>query len=85
MIHRFSSRINNLGESFFKNTLQGAVSYDRIAGYFSSSIIEIAGEHIGQMQGKVRIVCNSQLQPDDVKYSKDQPQAMKLSLKQARF
>lgn len=78
MIHRFSSRINNLGESFFKNALQGAVSYDRIAGYFSSSIIEIAGEHIGQMQGKVRIVCNSQLQPDDVKYIKDQSQAMKL-------
>lgn len=78
MINRFSSRINNMGEGFFKNALQGAVSYDRIAGYFSSSIIEIAGEYIEQMQGKVRIVCNSQLQADDVKYIKDQPQAMKL-------
>lgn len=30
------------------------------------------------MQGKVRIICNSQLQADDVKFIKDQPQAMKL-------
>lgn len=78
MINRFSSRINNLGETFFKNSLENAVSYDRIAGYFSSSIIEIAGEYIEKMQGKVRIICNSQLQADDVKFIKDQPQAMKL-------
>ena len=78
MIHRFSSRLNNLGDSFFKTALQDALSYDRIAGYFSSSIIEIAGEYIDQMQGKVRIICNSQLQIDDVKFIKDQPQAMKL-------
>ena len=78
MINRFSSRTNNLGETFFKNSLENAVNYDRIAGYFSSSIIEIAGEYIDKMQGKVRIICNSQLQIDDVKFIKDQPQAMKL-------
>ena len=78
MINRFSSRINNLGEAFFKNALQNAVSYDRIAGYFSSSIIEIAGEYLDEMGGQIRIICNSQLQADDVKYIKDQPQAMKL-------
>jgi superfamily II DNA or RNA helicase len=78
MINRFSSRIGNLAESFFKDSLVGASSYDRIAGYFSSSIIEIAGESIEQMEGKVRIVCNSQLQAEDVKYIKDQPQAMKV-------
>jgi hypothetical protein len=78
MINRFSSRVNNLGETFFKDALQNATSYDRIVGYFSSSIIEIAGEYIDQMQGKVRIICNSQLQVDDVKFIKDQPQAMKL-------
>ncbi|HBM14775.1 MAG TPA: helicase SNF2 [Lentisphaeria bacterium] len=78
MIHRFSSRINNLGETFFKSALQNAASYDRIAGYFSSSIIEIAGEYIDQMHGKVRVICNSQLQLDDVKFIKDPPQAMKL-------
>ena len=79
MINRFSSRVNNLGETFFKNALRNAASYGRIAGYFSSSIIEIAGEYIDQMQGKVRIICNSQLQVDDVKFIKDQPQAMKLN------
>jgi len=78
MINRFSSRRNNLGETFFKSTLENAVNYDRIAGYFSSSIIEIAGEYIDKMQGKVRIICNSQLQIDDVKFIKDPPQAMKL-------
>jgi len=78
MIQRFSSRTGNLGEAFFKDALKDATSYDRIAGYFSSSIIEVAGEHIEQMHGKVRIVCNSQLQADDVRYIKDQPQAMKL-------
>jgi ERCC4-related helicase len=78
MIHRFSSRINNLGETFFKSALENAVSYDRIAGYFSSSIIEIAGEYIEKMSGTVRIICNSQLQAEDVKFIKDQPQAMKL-------
>jgi ERCC4-related helicase len=78
MIHRFSSRINNLGETFFKSALENAVSYDRIAGYFSSSIIEIAGEYIEKMGGTVRIICNSQLQAEDVKFIKDQPQAMKL-------
>jgi hypothetical protein len=78
MIDRFSSRTNNLGELFFKNALQNAVSYDRIAGYFSSSIIEIAGEFIDKMEGRVRVICNSQLQADDVRFIKDQPQAMKL-------
>ena len=78
MINRFSSRVDNLGESFFKNALQGASGYDRIAGYFSSSIIEIAGEQIEEMQGGVRIICNSQLQADDVKFIKDQSLSMKL-------
>lgn len=78
MVNRFSSRVNNLGDAFFKKALSNAVSYDRIAGYFSSSIIEIAGEYIDKMEGNVRIICNSHLQIDDVKYIKDQPQAMKL-------
>lgn len=78
MINHFSSRVNNPGEAFFNKSLDRAVSYDRIAGYFSSSIIEIAGEQIYQMNGIVRVVCNSQLQTDDVKFIKDQSQAMKL-------
>lgn len=84
MISRFSSRKDNLGEAFFKTALEDAVQYDRIAGYFSSSVIEIAGESIEKMGGKVRIVCNSQLQADDVRFIKDQPQAIKLEWCESR-
>jgi len=45
--------------------LKGAVRYDRIAGYFSSSILEIAGEAIEEIEGCVRVVCNSEMQKED--------------------
>ena len=38
MINRYSSRKQNLQESFLSKKLKNAKSYDRIAGYFSSSI-----------------------------------------------
>jgi superfamily II DNA or RNA helicase len=66
MIQRFSSRKTRLGKSFLADRLDGARAYDRIAGYFSSSILEIAGEQIEAIQGTVRIVCNSQLDERDV-------------------
>lgn len=66
MINRFSSRKTDLGKQYIVDRLQGAVSYDRIAGYFCSSVLEIAGEAIASVKGKVRIICNSGLSPDDV-------------------
>ena len=45
--------------------MKGAVRYDRIAGYFSSSILEIAGEAIEEIEGCVRVVCNSEMQKED--------------------
>ncbi|GAB6284259.1 MAG: phospholipase D-like domain-containing protein [Methanoregula sp.] len=66
MIQRFSSRKTRLGKSFLADRLDGARAYDRIAGYFSSSILEIAGEQIEAINGSVRIVCNSQLDERDV-------------------
>ena len=66
MIQRFSSRKTRLGKSFLTDRLEGARAYDRIAGYFSSSILEVAGEEIEMMKGNVRIVCNSQLDTRDV-------------------
>lgn len=53
-----------------ENNLKDAKAYDRIAGYFSSSILQIAGEAIEKMKGKVRVVCNSDLDVDDVKTAK---------------
>jgi hypothetical protein len=44
MIKRFSSRLQKLDTSVINEQLKGAVSYDRIAGYFRSSMLEVAGE-----------------------------------------
>lgn len=66
MIYRYSSRRKRLDSTFLNKKLKGALSYDRIAGYFSSSIMEIAGEAIENIQGCVRVVCNSEMQKEDV-------------------
>ena len=66
MITRFSSRRARLDTSFLTQRLTGAGSYDRIAGYFSSSIIEVAGEALESVTGSVRMVCNSALAARDV-------------------
>ena len=69
MLDRYSSRRTKgkLAEQFLVEKLQDAASYDRIAGYFCSSILEIAGEAVEGISGKIRIICNSSLAPDDVK------------------
>ena len=67
---RYSSRTSKLGEQFLNLKLSGAVSYDRIAGYFCSSILEVAGEAIEAITGKARVICNSGLAPSDVAVAK---------------
>jgi hypothetical protein len=42
MIHRYSSRRSPL-KDFLATRLQGARRYDRIAGFFSSSLLEVVG------------------------------------------
>ena len=70
MIQRYSSRRSPL-KDFLATRLQGARQYDRIAGFFSSSLLEVAGEALEQMtseegQAGVRVVCNSTLSPLDI-------------------
>src|SRR3990167_4683148 len=65
-ITRHSSRRNRLDHAVLNQRLVGAVSYDRIAGYFRSSLFEVAGEAINNVQGPVRIICNSDLDPQDL-------------------
>jgi superfamily II DNA or RNA helicase len=65
-MNRYSSRRHKLDKQFLIEKLKNAVSYDRIAGYFCSSILEIAGESIENVEGKVRVICNSGLFPEDV-------------------
>jgi superfamily II DNA or RNA helicase len=66
VLRYFSSRRQPLDATYLNAALEGALTYDRIAGYFSSSLLEIAGEAIASVEGKVRIICNSDLHPNDV-------------------
>lgn len=65
-VRRFSSRLQRLDRSFLVDRLHNARSYDRIAGYFSGSILEVAGEELESVSGPIRIICNSGLRPQDV-------------------
>src|SRR4051794_38699979 len=76
-IQRFSSRRGRLDRSFLTARLKDARSYDRIAGYFSSSILEIAGEALETVEGKVRMVCNSGLHPRDVETARAAQSALR--------
>src|SRR5215207_6778380 len=64
-LRRFSSRRQRLDHAFLNEKLRGARSYDRIAGYFRSSIFELVGEEISDI-GRVRIVANADLDPEDI-------------------
>ena len=77
MIHRLFSRQQPLGASFLADRLVGAQFYDRIAGFFRSSIFEVACEALDSMTGKVRIICNSELLAEDVITAKAAQQAMR--------
>lgn len=65
-IRRLSSRTHRLDASFLMQHLAGAKSYKRIAGYFTSSLFEVAGETLEQIP-EVKIVCNVDIHPDDLK------------------
>jgi superfamily II DNA or RNA helicase len=54
------------GKCFLENRLSGAIGYDRIAGYFDSSLFELAGEALEQVDGTIRIICNSDIRSEDV-------------------
>jgi phosphatidylserine/phosphatidylglycerophosphate/cardiolipin synthase-like enzyme len=66
MLQRHSSRRSRLDQAVLNQRLDGAVSYDRIAGYFRSSLFEVAGEAISKVTGPIRIICNSDLDPQDL-------------------
>src|SRR6516164_11077381 len=67
-IERFSSRREALGDVLTKR-LSGATCYLRIAGYFRSSLLEVVGEALEGV-GEIRVVCNGDLDPYDVKVAK---------------
>jgi hypothetical protein len=65
-LRRLSSRTHRLDASFLMQHLVGAKSYKRIAGYFTSSLFEVAGEVLEHVP-EVKIVCNVDIHPDDLK------------------
>jgi superfamily II DNA or RNA helicase len=79
MITRHSSRESSLDESFLNQKLQNAQAYDRIAGYFRSSIFEVAGETLDSVTGCIRVICNSDLDALDVRTAKAAQEAMRKS------
>jgi hypothetical protein len=64
-LNRFSSRRHRLYDAFLGDRLKGAVSYDRIAGYFQSSLLGLAAQEFKAIK-QVRIVCNTEVNPADV-------------------
>ena len=77
MTERYSSRRQRLDSGFLNSRLEDARTYDRIAGYFSSSILEVAGEALGSISGNIRVVCNSELSRADVEVAKAARSAMR--------
>lgn len=67
-IERFSSRRQPLGPVLAER-LAGATKYLRIAGYFRSSLLEVVGEALDSV-GEIRVVCNGDLDPHDVKVAR---------------
>ncbi len=65
-IRRFSSRTHRLDSGFLLQHLKHAHSYKRIAGYFTSSLFEVANELLDVIP-EVKIVCNVDIHPDDLK------------------
>src|SRR5262245_52784760 len=68
-ITRYSSRRQRLDHAFLGSKLSAAKSYKRIGGYFRSEISGLVGEEIAAIP-KVQIVCNSELDVNDVAVSK---------------
>jgi len=75
VLNRFSPRQQRLDHSSLAEHLRRARSYDRIAGFFSASILEVAGEELASVSGPARVVCNAVIDAKDVETAKKAAQA----------
>ncbi len=76
-IQRFSSRRHDLSQAFLAKRLHNARAYDRIAGYFRSSLLSLVGDTIDTVTGPIRVVCNSDLNIQDVETAQAAKNAMR--------
>ncbi|MEI6068969.1 MAG: hypothetical protein WCP96_16640 [Methylococcaceae bacterium] len=75
-LKKLLEKYERLDTEFLAKSLQGAVKYFRIAGYFRSSIFELVGEEIAKIP-EVKIVCNSELDLVDFLVASDRNRALK--------
>ena len=64
-LQRYRSRTADLHGDFLAEALKGARRYLRIAGYFRSSVFEVAGEALEAVP-EVKILCNYDLDAADL-------------------
>ena len=69
IIRRYFSRGEPLDKTVLLEHLEGVRSYKRIAGYFTSSLFEVTGEILDDIPD-VKIVCNADIHPEDLKIAK---------------
>ncbi|WP_442754264.1 helicase-related protein [Methylocystis sp. JAN1] len=67
-VTRHSSRLAPL-KDVLADRMSRARRYFRIAGYFRSSLLEIVEEELSQID-EIKVVCNGELDPNDVKVAK---------------
>ena len=65
----YSDDADNILFDFFVPALERSIRYDRLAGYYSSSVLSAAAQGVTRLianGGKMRLVVGVQLMPDDV-------------------
>jgi len=67
VIRRTSARDGQLYDRVLAPLLQHAVTYDRIAGYFSSSILPLIARDLAVSSGHMRVLCNDHLAAAEVR------------------
>ena len=69
LLPSYKSSKNNLIKEFYNPVLTEAVKYDRVTGYFSSNSLALAAKGLKKFihnDGKMRLLCGTQLSEDDL-------------------
>ena len=66
----YSKSRQDIYECFYKPAMENSVKYDRVTGYFGSSIFLVINESLQKFienNGKIRIITSPELSPEDAK------------------
>lgn len=70
----YESGVDQIIEDFYEPVLSASISYDRIAGFFSSSSLSLAARGMGDFicqGGRMRLICSPVLSPRDARIISD--------------